>query len=170
MYPVKPEFKVTFSETELPPIQVEGNKMDVNFSLTIPEVIYLALYIDGIKSAVDTKANFAFMSAGEKLQRRFVELAEKRFNAREFSPEELNLDSLVTSIWMKARIVTEGQCLLFNEQDELADEKKWQDQSSILSLYSNLKGYDGKWFTARQLNLFKNSLEDIAKTSASNKV
>jgi hypothetical protein len=164
MYPVDVNYKVEFLQTAPPPVRVEGIEIKINFSLTLPEVIFVAFAERAMKSAVIAKNDLIYLGTSEKMQNDFKTCVNEKFKNNHFSPEELKLDTIVSSIWVKSKTFIMQQLILSNNQERKAHEEYWQMRAVAYSLVANLQGPSGKFFTAMQMGLLVKTMEEVAKS------
>jgi hypothetical protein len=73
------------------------------------------------------------------------------------TPEELQLNSLVKSVWEKIKIYTDSVIASQNDPDKLEDEKRVQAEANRLKeLMPLVKGYEAEAFTNRQTRTLAN--------------
>lgn len=166
MKPVRPEPNLTYLRETPPPIQVGEGNVNINFSLTLPEVAYLGfMEANNVRSTLDQEIDLIFLESNERTQRIFRDWTAVAFNGAGFTPEELKLDGLMTSVWWKSKVYVEADAILYEQNEEMSKVKKLVDQATLLSLYLNLTGREGKVFSKGQIRLFVKSIESIAKSS-----
>jgi hypothetical protein len=126
--------------------------------LTIPEIMFLAFVKDSIQSNLDQKNDLIYFGASEYMQSSFSDWTEKTFTCRKFTEEELNLITLITSIWTKTKNYIEND---LQDSEAIQDEEQCQKIADEAAEEFSANGSVGKMFTARQATYLLKATESI---------
>lgn len=122
-------------------------------TLTNTEVTLLEYLQPWIQDCLDKKINIVYIETSQPLQNQFTEWVKKTYTAQKYSDKELDLNSLVTSIWQKTRKRVENQLTTLENQAEIIDEKSSQRFADMAMEQIVSRGDKGKVFTERQAKL-----------------
>lgn len=160
---MNPIYTTTYLNEAPPPVQQEKNDVVLNFTLTIPESIFLAFSSPMIQSMIDKQANIIYLSTAEKMQSSFTNWTERTFKAKKFTPEELNLATIVLSVWAKTKSFVDNELNVLNDPVLINDEEIMKADADKAAADLSLQGHTGKAFTLRQANMLLAATNNIAK-------
>lgn len=156
-------FSTTFLNAAPPPIKREGESVVLNFTLTISESMFLTSVKSVIQSSLDQQYNVIFLATSESMQRGFREWVGRTFTSKEFSAEELNLVTIVSSIWMKTKTHIENELRISQDHAAIVDEAECQRRADNTAAEIALQGRSGKAFTVRQATFLIKAVNSIGK-------
>jgi hypothetical protein len=107
-------FSTTFLNEAPSPIQQEGGDVVLNYTLAIPEAMFLAFIKNRIQAYLDQKNDLIYLGTSESMQRGFSEWIAKIFTSKQFTAEELKLVTVISSIWMKTKNQVENELNMFS--------------------------------------------------------
>lgn len=153
MQPVAKDYtnlQVTIQDQPLPNVEKKENETIINCPLTIPESALLLFVKNGVKQALDEKRTVFFLGTSPKMQSDFTSFTTKAFSPMSFQTEELNLATIVSSIWLKTKTFLDNHLKTANDLQGIEDEKEQQKCANSVTEAFNLQGISGKAFTVRQ--------------------
>jgi hypothetical protein len=86
----------------------------------------------------------------------------KTFANATFTPEDLNLTTLVASVWSKTKTHTENELTHTHEQNKIDDEREWQTKADAIQQDFLAQGRNGKVFTTRQSQWLITAADNLA--------
>lgn len=154
----------SFTTTLIPPtIQRNGNSVVLNFSLTIPEAMFLAFVKNMVQCSLEQKNGLVYLGTSEKMQSDFNGWVAKKFTSKEITSEELSLVTVVSSIWMKTKAFVENKLKIDQNLKLIENEQQWQKEADSTTEAFRLQGQSGKVFTARQASFLLAAVNNIRK-------
>lgn len=112
------------------------------------EAAFLAFSGPMIQSDLAKKVDTIFLSSAPLMQRDFVAWTKKNIKDMTFTPEELDLKTIVPTLCSKTRAHVEGELKV--DAKAIADENVAQAKADQIANTLILQGYEGKAFTFRQ--------------------
>lgn len=137
------------------------NNVASNYILTIPEATFLAFSARLIQKNLDQQNDIIFLSTAILMQKSFSTWTETNITDRKFSSEELDLATIVSSLWNKTKAHIEN--LMKDYPEAIKDERLAHSKAEVVAGDLLLKGYIGKAFTLRQANLLVETSKSIVK-------
>src|ERR1700733_696465 len=107
------------------PIQEDEN------TLTAAETTLLVYLQPWIQDCLEKKINIVYIGASQLMQTHFTEWVKKNFTARKYTDQELDVNSLVSSIWGKIKNRVENQLKTSKNQADIHDEKSGQEFANL---------------------------------------
>ncbi len=161
-----PDRHPTFStsNTPLPPVETNGKRTVVNYSLTIEEVLYAYWQQPHIQSALEQKANFVFLTTSQEMQASFTAYSAG-LQDRTFTQDALKIETLSKSIQEKTAAYVLNTLKISGKEKELEQEKELMEHAKVLA-NRHVEGRSGCMFTERQARhilTFLNHLNAQAK-------
>jgi hypothetical protein len=152
-------YQSTFVQAPFPPAQQEENSVVRNMALTIPETLFLTFSKSVIQTSLNVGSDLTYLDTSEPMQRGFNEWVAKTFADKKFSPEELKLDAVVSSIWGKVKILIENELRTSNNSQTITIESHRQSEAKNCEARFHSQGRAGKFFTARQARALLEAIE-----------
>jgi hypothetical protein len=142
-----PTMEITTKEK--PPFEETATGGKLNFSLTLPEILYIEFVKGGIQDHLQ-KGDQAiiYLGTSEVMQELFYKLVTAAKS--KFKPEELNVKNLVASIWLKTRTHLNNRLSFSKDLGELAKERELQKVAVEVQLNMSKEGLTGKVITKRE--------------------
>jgi|GEM_PF-6768039 len=152
-------FSTTLLNQELPAIQNDKKDVILNYALTIPEAMFLASVAGMVRANLDQGGNLIYISTS--MQNGFREFVAKTFTAKKFSAEDLNLITIIPSLWAKTKTQIENELTVSKNPLAVADEKEWQMTADRTTEEFRLLGRSGQCFTERQARFLLMAVDNI---------
>lgn len=150
---MEPQYKTTFSQASLPPVDGTGPTKVINYSFTVTETMYIGFVIKALKTQIDDGVTFAFLGASEKMQQDFTQFVKNNFEAkRKFTVAEVELNGIVSSIWEKTKLYVQNTLESYGHSADLINEHQCLNTADQLK-NEMLNGRPGKMITKRQADL-----------------
>lgn len=150
---MEPEYNTTFVQASQPPVDLTGNRPCINYSFSVQEVAYIGFIVSRLNASLNQGATFAFLGASEKMQKDFTQFVEIKFGAkRTFTVAELELNSIITSIFEKTKLYVKNT-LVFNNEGHLIENENAQLVTADHAEKVQFKEHPGKVITERQARL-----------------
>lgn len=150
---MEPEYKTTFLKASPPSVDFTGPTKVLNYSFALPEAMYIGFIFKALEGQLNNGTSYIFLGASQKMQEDFTQFINNKFGSkRQFTVVELELNSIVTSVWEKTKLYVQNTLELSNQLPELANETTCLINADN---YANelLKGCPGKMITERQAKL-----------------
>lgn len=157
-----------FLAPQVPPppvVQRRGTEIAVtlNFNPTLPEIILMTFVKGAIQCSFLLGCTFHYVGNSEAMQNEFNPWVKETFPRHNFTPEQLKLPDLVTSIWSKTMQFVNAELEAKNDQEAIKNEKDLQSQAAQQETKFHAAGRLGKVFTSRQANFILASLASIER-------
>jgi hypothetical protein len=142
-----------------PPIKQNNDRLFLNFNVTILEDLFITFVRGGIQACLDKKNNLICLEISEKEQSAFNAYFNARartvntFTHQQFSTEQLSLNTIVPSIWTKAKNLIDNCLAIESDSKIIENENYWQRAADNMTAQLHLQGTSWKIFTARQARL-----------------
>ncbi|HEV8052846.1 MAG TPA: hypothetical protein VGP47_10160 [Parachlamydiaceae bacterium] len=99
------------------------------------------------------KIDLFCLRTSESMKRDFKEYASKKYADKNYSPEALDLESIISSIWHKTKNNVQTQLLQANVHEEIYDEINWQLKADQCLKECNIEAHTAIYFTPRQIKV-----------------
>lgn len=150
---MEPAYKTTYLKASPPSVDSTGPTKVLNYSFALPEAIYIGFIFKALEGQLNSGTSYIFLGASQKMQEDFTQFVNNKFGSkRQFTVAELELNSIITSIWEKTKLYVQNTLELSNQVPDLANE------NVCLATADNharelLNGRPGKMITERQAEL-----------------
>ncbi len=130
-----------------------GDYLSLYPSLTQLESIFLIYSRNAIHTSVEGEYELTFFETSDEVKDDFRDWAMTTYSKENFSPEELDLAAITSSIWEKTKNLVDNSILKrFDYLVLIENEKEHQKRAAKLSEDYHSQGLEGKMFTIRQMN------------------
>lgn len=133
----------------------QGKYKEVEIELknlfTFPEGVCLQLVTRCFLEALCKGRRFVVLTVNESQQRQFTKIMMDRYRGDLYSPSELDLNSIMISIWKKSREQVDYELDLFYGSESIEDEMRWRDLAESKCNQQFESGCSQEILTRRQI-------------------
>lgn len=149
-----PSINVTPVMTTQPPIAPQGNEVQLNMSLSIPESIFIVFAKRMIEHHLNQGNELVYFGASQNLQQHFNTLVATRFSGANLTAEQQQLSPIIESVWMKTKATIENELRIKNVQADIQNEAEMHQLALKQCQDLRAQGISGgRVFTERQARL-----------------
>jgi hypothetical protein len=160
---MEPEYKTTYLKASPPFVDSTGPTTVLNYSFTLPEAIYIGYIIKALEGEVTNGASYIFLDASQKIQDDFTQFVNNKFaSKRQFTVAELELNSIVTSVWGKTKLYVKNTLEFYELDIRILNEDVCLDTADRLAR-ERQNGHPGKMITSRQAKLLVTLASQLKK-------
>src|ERR1700761_9603392 len=103
-------------KTIQPPIVQQGDSVQVNMTLTIPEAILVAFAKGRFQYHLDQDSELIYLGASQRQQDDFNTFVATKFSAANLTPEQQRLPALIESLWSKTQTTVDNELRIIANQ------------------------------------------------------
>jgi hypothetical protein len=141
------KFTTTYSNTPLAPVQQDEKGTTITLSLSVPEAMFLAFVSGGLQSSIKKGDSHAILSTSNEMQRDFTNWSTKNFPHHGYTQKQLELVTLVTSLWEKSKVCVNIE----KNKNAIKHEEEQRKIGEAITQRLLREGIPCKAFTARQV-------------------
>lgn len=162
------QFQLSFLQKAPPSVEQSENRVIINCPFTLSETMFAIFMQSSIQLSLSANYNLVVLGTSPTMQQDFTQWVAELNIRRKWSQDELNLSTIVSSIWKKTQTVIENELKLLSQNKEaLENEKTWQLSAQQTEKQLLLEGISGKVFTVRQAKFLLTFVDRLEKEQRS---